>query len=603
MPNPQLNIGNLDFDDIKASIKDYLSNQDVFKDYDFEASGLSTVLDVLSYNTLYYAFYSNMIANEMFLDTAQKLSSLISLAKPLGYVVPGARSAMGTVQIRAGGPVASVPKYNRFIGRDETGRSFNFYTIKEEVTDDNGTVELQIYQGSKLFQNVVLGLNNDRTKGFLGRTDVDIRSLTVMVTPPGDDAEAEEWYLSSDNNENINSDSKVFFLERTDTGFYIIFSGNISDGLNVGFGKPLLPNTMVEISYITSSGELGNGAGNFSPADWSQIDATASPISQTIYQSSGGSMEPNLDAVKFFAPKTFAAQDRVVTKNDAIAVLARDLIDEETPNADMRISVWGGEENDPPYYGRLFVSLLNENPEGVPNTGGEEIIQAIQTLKDKCVVTILPEYIGPLVMQLYMNMTGLSNQSQTSLSTSQLQARVTAALNEEFQGNRQFNKSIKESKILSIANGVDPSLSIDSSGITVKCTRDFIASEEKRSVYFRNPIKRITGIITNRSIQTTPTTGTFNGTNYTDLQVVDIPQSMGTNDYANLGLIRSVGGSYVSLSTNVGRVYYERGIVEIDENILRDPFNMTFIPKTNSFEGKQEVVVIPTFNVTITAEA
>ena len=307
---------------------------------------------------------------------------------------------------------------------------------------------------------------------------------------------------------------------------------------------------------------------------------------------------------KFFAPKTFAAQDRVVTKNDAIAVLARDLIDEESPNADMRISVWGGEENDPPYYGRLFVSLLNEDPDD-PNiyTGGEEIIQAIQTLKDKCVVTILPEYIGPLDMQLYINITGLSNQSQTSLSISQLQARVTAALNEEFQGNRQFNKSIKENEILSIANGVDPSLSIDSSGITVKCTRDFTASEEKRSVYFKNPIKRITGIITNRSIQTTPTTGIFNGTTYTDLQVVDIPQSMGTNDYANLGLIRSVGGSYVSLSTNVGRVYYERGIVEIDENILRDPFTMTFIPKTNSFEGKQEVVVIPTFNVTITAEA
>ena len=602
MTNPQLNIGNLDFDDIKASIKGYLSTQDTFKDYDFEGSGLSTMLDVLAYNTFYYAFYSNMIANEMFLDTAQKVSSVISLAKPLGYVVPGARSAVGTVQIRSGGPANSVPKYTRFIGIDETGRSFSFYTIKDETTDSSGTVELQIYQGSKLFENVVLSLNNERTKGFLGRTDIEIRSLSVRVTPP--DGEPEEWYLSSGVNENINSDSKVFFLERTDAGFYIIFSGKISDGINVGFGKALEEDSLVEISYITSSGELGNGVGNFAPTNWNAIDATASPVSQTVYQSSGGSMEPNLDAVKFFAPKTFSAQDRVVTKNDAIAVLARDLIDEENANANLRISVWGGEENDPPYYGRLFVSLLNEDPNDDDIfTGGEEIIQAIQTLKDKCVVTILPEYIGPVEVAEAVNVNGTSDQSKTNLSIPELQSKVTAALNEKFGGNRQFNRVIKENEVLSCANEVDTSLSIDSSGISVTCNRDFTASEDKRSIYFKNPIKRILGTIPNRSIQTTPTSGTFNGQFYDNLQVVDIPQTMGTDGYAKLGLIRKDGPAIISISTNVGRINYEKGIVEIDANILRDSFTMSFIPKTNSFTAIQEVVVIPTFNVTLTAEA
>ena len=601
MTNPQLNIGNLDFDDIKESIKGYLQNQDTFRDYDFEGSGLSTMLDVLAYNTMYYAFYSNMITNEMFLDTAQKISSLISLAKPLGYVVPGSRSAVGTVQIRAGGPANAVPKYTRFVGTDETGRSFSFYTIKDEVTDSSGTVELQIYQGSKLFQNVVLNINNQRTKGFIGRTDIEIRSLSVRVTPPG--GEAEEWYLSSDTNENINSDSKVFFLERTDAGFFVIFSGNISDGINVGFGKPLEEDSLVEISYITSNGELGNGEGGFTPAQWNAIDPNATPISQTIYQSSGGAVEPNLDAVRFFAPKTFSAQDRVVTRNDAIAVLARDLIDEENANADLRVSVWGGEENDPPYYGRLFVSLLNEDPENSDAfTDGEEIIQAIQLLKDKCVVTILPEYIGPLPITEEINLAGTSNQSVTNLSVPELQAKVTAELNKEYKTDRQFNKIIKESDILSIANGVDDSLSIDSSGISTKCSRDFTASEQKRSVYFKNPIRRISGTITNRSLRTTPTKGTFGNTEYSDLQIVDIPQTMGADGYAKLGLIRYTSGSYVSLSTDVGRIHYERGVVEINANILRDPFIMTFVPKTNSFVGKQEVVVIPTFNVTITAQ-
>ena len=138
MANPQLNIGNLDFDDIKQSLKSYLSTQDTFKDYDFEGSALSTLLDVLSYNTMYYAFYSNMIANEMFLDTAQKLSSVISLAKPLGYVVPGARSATARFQVVAGGELIPISKYSLFVGKDETGRSFNFYTIEDHTTDNSG---------------------------------------------------------------------------------------------------------------------------------------------------------------------------------------------------------------------------------------------------------------------------------------------------------------------------------------------------------------------------------------------------------------------------------------------------------------------------------
>ena len=131
MANPQINIGNLDFSDIKQSLKEYLRDQATFKDYDFEGSALSGILDVLSYNTMYYAFYSNMIANEMFLDSAQKLSSVISLAKPLGYVVPGSRSAKGIVAIRTAGGGNSIPLYHRFSGRDESGRSFNLTFMKE----------------------------------------------------------------------------------------------------------------------------------------------------------------------------------------------------------------------------------------------------------------------------------------------------------------------------------------------------------------------------------------------------------------------------------------------------------------------------------------
>ena len=166
------------------------------------------------------------------------------------------------------------------------------------------------------------------------------------------------WNLQNIN-ENIDDTSKVYFLERTDSGFYIVFGGNYDDDL--ASGLVLNENAKVIASYITSSGELGNGVGAFT-TDFTIIDTATTAVVNTVSPSSGGAVDPNLDAVKFFAPKWFSAQDRVVTKNDAISALSRTFISEDTPDADTRLSVWGGEENEPPMYGRLFVSLLNEDP-------------------------------------------------------------------------------------------------------------------------------------------------------------------------------------------------------------------------------------------------
>jgi hypothetical protein len=598
MPNPQLNIGNLDFDDIKSSIKSFFKQQDTFKDYDFEGSGLSTMVDVLAYNTLYYAFYSNMIANEMFLDTAQKLSSVISLAKPLGYVVPGSRSSEATVRVSEGGSGNVVPKYTKFIGKDETGRSFNFYNITEESTNDTGVVQLLIYQGSKFFENVIATLSVDRTRCFIGRTDLDIRSLTVKVTPPG--GPEEEWILSSSTNDQINSDSKVFFLERIDSGFYIIFSGNISDGINVGVGRPLEENSSISLSYITSSGELANGVGRFT-SDWTLIDSAAvNATFQTIYTSSGGAIEPNLDAVKFFAPKVFGAQDRVVTKNDAIAVLARQFINEEDTDSSFRISVWGGEENNPPYYGRLFVSLLNTDSGDINiNPTGEDVENAVAVLKDKCVVTILPEHIGPVQINEQLEIIVNMNSTETNKSATQIKSQIISALNTKFSSRRSFNLSVKESDLISTISGVDPSIIVDSSGISNLLEVDIVASYNNRLVNVKTPIKIKSGTILNRTLHTTPTEGVYNNVTYTDLEIVDRPQSLRSDGYADIALIRLVDNTYVSISNNVGRINYEKGIIEINANILQQEFKMTLVPKTNSVIGKHEVVLVPKFNVTV----
>lgn len=597
MANPQLNIGNLDFDDIKSSLKSYLSTQDTFKDYDFEGSALSTLLDVLSYNTLYYAFYSNMIANEMFLDTAQKLSSVISLAKPLGYVVPGSRSAEATFQVTAGRNGESIPKYTLFTGNDETGRSFNFYNIETQTIDGNGFAEFNIYQGSKLFEKVNLTTNEERTKAFIGRTDIEIRSIEVTVQEPGEDEVV--WSLSTATNENLNSDSKVYFLERTDAGFFVVFGGNYSDGISVSAGKPLPENSVVRVSYITSSGEIGNGVSNFSTT----LDLGENAIFRTVSPSSGGAVEPDLDAVKFFAPKWFSAQDRVVTKNDAIAILSRDFVD-ETTDSDFRISVWGGEENDPPYYGRFFVSILNEDENADPVADGADIENAIETLKSKCVVTVLPESIDPVVITFDVNLNGTFSSGETSKSKSELEAEVAAALNSAFGGQRSFNKSVTQNDVLTTASAVDSAITIETSEMTSSISREFSASDQKRFFYLKNPIKKQNTSIPLRSIQTTPTEG-YDG--FTDLQLVDFPSISTSTGWSPLYLARRTGNSFTYVAEGgknvvAGRVNYERGIIEVYKGMLVQPFTMTVTPKNIGVVGKQELVVNPRFSVTLTVE-
>ena len=595
MANPQLNIGNLDFSDIKKSLKTYLSNQDTLKDYDYEGSVISTLLDLLSYNTMYYAFYSNMIANEMFLDSAQKISSLISLAKPLGYVVPGATSARAVYQILFGGGNITIPRFHKFIGTDENGRSYNFYTINEAQTDGTGNAEIELYEGSNFYDGVQVTLNEDRTRAFISRTDIDIRTLVVNV-------DGGEWQLSSNVNDQINSESEVYFLERTDAGFYIIFSGNISDGINVGYGKPLPENAIVTVSYLTSSGTVGNGINSFT-TDWTDTDIdTNALITRTVFASGGGSLEPDIDAVKFFAPKWFSSQDRVVTKNDAIAILTKELLP-GLDDSDTKLSVWGGEENDPPYYGRFFVSLLGDNESDMID--GETIVTALNVLKQKCVVTVLPEYVGPNLSTMIVKMNGTSIQSRTNKSVSVLEAEIATALNSEFGGSYRFNKEITSFDIQRIALSVDPSLNIEPSSISSTHEINFSLSQNIRYFSFKNPIKIQTGTINSRSVQSTPTLGYLG---YTDLQVVDSPTNIDSSGWAPLYLVRYVNGSYTYVTENArnviaGRVNYERGLVEIYAGMMIQPFTLKLVPQNVTFRAKQELILNPTFQVSITAEA
>jgi len=604
MANPQIQIGNLEFDDIKESIKTYLRSQDVFSDYDFEGSALSTLIDILSYNTLYYAFYSNMIANEMFFDTAQKVSSLISLSKPLGYTVPGSRSAKSPVLVRAGGVGKTIPRYHKFVGQDEAGGSYNFYTFQPYDTDENGEVLIDVYQGGRVFKNIAGTLNADRTKIFISDVTIDIRSLLVEVKTPSDD-DFVEWVASTSINQDVTESSRVYFLERTDAGFFVVFGGNYVSDVDRQAGAQIPEGSEVRLSYVTSSGERGNAVGNFK-SDFSSTEVNNNAIIETKALSSGGAVDPNIEAIKFFAPKFFAAQDRAVTKQDAVAVLGNTSLGENIENSDFKFVVWGGEENDPPYYGRVFVSIINsdENTD-ILEPDLTEVQSALDSLRRKLTITILPEYVGPVASTLRIGMSVTYDDSQTNMTGEQLRSMIYGYLNETYPTRKAFNKKFILSDLISGVASVDSSLNLDPSSVSTKLEMIKNPSNNARLISVKNPILKNSSF----TVETTATQSTIIDTDtnqpYTNLE---LRNSVNPADYDEetgwgyLNAYKEVGGTLSLRQERVGRVNYDRGLVEINQGVLTGEFTLSVKPRKLSFNAKQEMINALEFNVTVTKE-
>ena len=604
MANPQIQIGNLEFDDIKESIKTYLRNQDVFSDYDFEGSALSTLIDILSYNTLYYAFYSNMIANEMFFDTAQKVSSLISLSKPLGYTVPGSRSAKSPVLVRAGGIGKTIPRYHKFVGRDEAGGSYNFYTFQPYDTDENGEVLIDVYQGGRVFKNISGTLNSDRTKVFISDVTIDIRSLLVEVKTP-EDTTFVEWVASTSINQNVTESSRIYFLERTDAGFFVVFGGNYVSDVDRQAGAQIPEGSEVRLSYVTSSGERGNAVGNFK-SDFSSTEVNVNAIIETKALSSGGAVDPNIEAIKFFAPKFFAAQDRAVTKQDAVAILGNTSLGENIENSDYKFSVWGGEENDPPYYGRVFVSIINsDETSDILEPDLTEVQSALDSLRRKLTITILPEYVGAVASTLRIGMTATYDDTQTNRTAEQLRSMIYGYLNQTYPTRKAFNSKFVLSDLISGISSVDPSLNLDPSSISTRLLIDKNPSNNARLISIKNPILRNSSF----TVETSPTQSTIiNPSTNQPYTTLELRNSINPADYdENTGwgyidAYNEVNGSLVIVQKRVGRVNYDRGLIEINQGILTGEFTISAIPRKLSFSAKQEIINSLEFNVTVTKD-
>ena len=579
-----IQLGSLDFVSIKNSIIDHLKSQDTLKDYDYTGSVVQVLLDILAYNTLYYGFYTNMIANEMFLDTAQKMESLISLVKPLGFVVPGKVSAKSTIKLTNGTCVNSrfVPKYSRFTGNDGLGVAYNFYNIESFYLDNNCESVITVVEGKNLFKEMTLAVDPQTKKGFIEGLDVDTTTIVVevyntdqMTNIRGEEVDVgwEIWSRATNIESGLDQTSKIFWLERSEYGFFIVFGGAYGDAVFTQVGKRLTNNDRVRISYLKSSGTRGNGVSGFS---WEGTQTIT-----TLAISSGGEEEPNLEAIRFFAPKWFASQDRAVTKEDCRSLLVEAGFVGDADDPYSKFNVWGGEEMDPPRYGRVFVSL-SENYDSDFTAPAD----AIAILEKKTCVSILPEYMSSFDYGFRC----VGNVSYDPIQTNLSEEVLSGIINERIKDHypNMFDSEISISSLVNQINLIDSSLNANTNDISLTISKKIDPTNTMPVLHeFKNPL----------------IAGSLSSDEFVAHSSLDVDVPMGDSRLIRLRVRDTLVGdeyqvivAYYYWNNQVdtvvaiaGKYYPLSGKVILNPNISSEEFDIHVVPEQAKFKAKENM--------------
>lgn len=451
-------LGGLEFDDIKRSLTDYLRTQTLFDGYNFEGSALQTVIDLLAYNTFYYAYYANMINAEAFLDSAQKTSSMISLCKPLGFTVPDRTCSTATIQISSVTD-GRINAGNVFIGKDSDGRSFNFYNLEDQDIVDGQSQQFIVHEGQEYIDFDALpsfDFTNQRISIADENFDLSTIKVTITETLSTGVNETNIWTRLQNVGYVSQSTENIYFIERTSTGFAILF------GVENSLGRQITTSVKsIKVRYLTTNGSSGNSISAFT---------SSTGIITTINASSGGRNAPDLDDIRFLAPKWFASQERAVTVNDYKALL----LEAGFFLTQNDFNVFGGQDLTPPKYGRVFVTSNKDADD-------PDIIRIINFLKERSVVTIFPEYIESNPIETYVDFNyRLGN---TTANTTSNQIKVTNYLRNLF--STQFAQNKKYNVEFSAENFIEY---VGSDNVGDADVKNIVITPEDFNIYFQQQI-------------------------------------------------------------------------------------------------------------------
>ena len=439
----RLNVSELDFSEIRQNLKEFLSSQDTLQDYDFEGSAISSIIDVLSYVTHYNAVNANLGINETFLDTAQFRGSVVGHARQLGYTPRSASAPIAFLDINVNNPSSqelTLPRGARFkakIGND----SYNFVTDQEYNTETASFSDVKIFQGTLKNVEFIFDVQSNE-KYIIPDADVDTSTLLVEVF---DSRNSSSFVTFTEAKEltSITENSNVYFISENPDGLFELTFG---DGI---IGSALENGNLIRVEYLVTKKAEANGASVFSLVDSIQGNTN---VSITVNSRAfGGDEKESTESIRRNAPLSFASQNRVVVPQDFEAVVRENFANLET------IKVWGGEDNDPPIYGKVFVSIKPKNADIL--TATEKTFVLNEIIIPKSVLTIEPELIDPEFLFITMQVFFKYDPSLTNLTKTQLENKVVERIerydNEEL---RRFDKVFRYSQILSIIDNSDESI-------------------------------------------------------------------------------------------------------------------------------------------------
>ena len=445
--NKRIQVSELDFDAIKSNLKTFLQGQTEFQDYDFEGSGLSVLLDVLAYNTHYNGIYTNLAVNECFLDSASKRASVVSLAKMLGYMPRSASCATATVTATVTSPTSSpstvtIPAMQPFTTSIDNV-SYTFY--------NRSAVTTALASGAYTFTGLVLTEGTPLqykytmapgVRFIIPNANADLNTLTVSVQQTSS-SDVYEVYTRADTITEITELSHVYFVKEIDDGLYEISFGNDNLGIALSNGN------VVTLDYMVSSLEEPNSASSFT---YGGVTLAGSSLSVTATAAaSGGASSESIDEIKFNAPKYYAAQNRAVTPDDYKAIILKNFPEAQT------ISVWGGEDNNPPIYGKTYICIKPKEASKLTNLQKEFIKNNI--LDSRNIVSITPEIVDPEFFNIKVTSFVYYNPRATTKTAAQIETLVKESIMRYNDDDlERFDSVLRYSKLTKIIDETDPAI-------------------------------------------------------------------------------------------------------------------------------------------------
>ena len=473
---PLSNFTNLDFNQVKTTLREYLKENSNFTDYDFEGSNLSSILDVLAYNTYITSYNANMVANEVFIDSATLRENVVSLARNIGYLPKSRKAATGvitffvdTTNITPAPSTLTIKKGPIATSAGGFGNSSFVFSILEDITVpvNDGIAEfnnISIYEGSLLTSNFTYSSRNPSTKFILDNIGIDTELLSVTVKPNQSSSRSVK-YSRQDSLFEVNPNSTVYYLQESDDERYEVLFG---DGL---FGKKLEDTNYITVDYIACNGDSANGVGQFSFAGRlvysrnAQEYVVTSGISlvTTGLSARGGEEIEGVESIKKFAPRIYASQYRALTANDYESLIPTQIYPETES-----ISVFGGEELVPPQYGKVFISIKPRFGDFIPNLIKENIKKK---LKKYSVAGIVPELLDLKYLYLEVNSKIYYN-TNLAPSATFVSSVVQNNVNKYAESSEmnKYGARLKYSKLLKLID--DSHDSITSNITTVSIRRD-----------------------------------------------------------------------------------------------------------------------------------